>query len=77
MENYYSNNQIKKRAAEAYNKKRREAHVERVRIAQDKIDNPEKYIPTKSQRRAKRKDMMFASMAMSILPNGFDNRLLK
>ena len=43
MTNHTSNNQIKKRAADLHNKKRREAHVERARIEQAKIDNPEKY----------------------------------
>ena len=39
-------------------------------LEQDRIDNPEKYKATRAQRRAKRK-------AMSISPNGFDNRLSK
>jgi hypothetical protein len=46
-------------------------------LAQDKIDNPEKYKATRAQRQAKRKAMMFASMAMTISPNAFDDRLLK
>jgi len=75
MTDHMGNNQIKKRAAEAFNKKRREAHVERVRIAQDKIDNPEKY---KSSRRSVRKAQMFiaATAAMAISPTAFDDRLL-
>jgi hypothetical protein len=55
MENYFGNNQIKKRAAELHNKRRIEAHVERVRIAQDKIDNPEKY---KAKRRVRSSALM-------------------
>ena len=35
--------QRRKLEAEEYNRKRIEAHVERERIKQDKIDNPEKY----------------------------------
>lgn len=61
MINHMGNNQVKKRAAEAFNKKRREAHVERVRIAQDKIDNPEKY--ARRNRRAIRKVMPFIALS--------------
>ena len=35
--------QRRKVEAEDHNRKRIEAHVERVRIAQDQIDNPQKY----------------------------------
>ena len=59
--NYMSNNQIKKRAAERHNKARREAHVERVRIEQDKIDNPEKY--AKKSRRAMGRLMPFIALS--------------
>ena len=72
--NYFGNNQIKKRAAEEHNKKRREAHVERVRIEQDKIDNPEKY---KHKPRQSRKAQAFIATAMAISPTAFDDRLLK
>jgi len=72
--NPMGNNQIKKRAAELHNKKRREAHVERVRIEQDKIDNPEKY---KRKARVSRKAQAFIATAMAISPNGFNERLLK
>ena len=61
--NYWGNNQVKKRAAEAHNKKRREAHVEAVRLAQDKIDNPEKYKPHK---RRVRQAQAFITTAMAI-----------
>ena len=74
--NPMGNNQIKKRAAELHNKKRREAFVESVRLAQDKIDNPEKYKP----KRRTRKDIQaqaFIAHAMAISPNGFTSRLLK
>ena len=59
--NPMSNNQIKKRAAESHNKKRREEHVERVRIEQDRIDNPEKY--ARRNRRAMRKVMPFIALS--------------
>jgi len=59
--NYMGNNQIKKRAAERHNKLRREAQVEAVRIAQDKIDNPEKY--NRRNRRTMAKVMPFIAMA--------------
>ena len=60
MVNHTSNNQIKKRAADLHNKKRREAHVERVRIEQDKIDNPEKH--ARRSRKATRKIMPFIAL---------------
>lgn len=72
--NPMGNNQIKKRAAELHNKKRREAHVEAVRLAQDKIDNPEKYKPHKRRVRQVR---AFIATAMAISPNAFNERLLK
>ncbi len=53
--------QKRKLAAEAHNKKRREAHVEAVRVAQDKIDSPEKY--AKRNRRAIRGVMPFIALA--------------
>lgn len=56
-----SNNQIKKRAAILHNQKRIEAHVERVRIEQDKIDNPEKY--ARRHRKTMRKVMPFIALA--------------
>ena len=68
------NNQIKKRAAEAHNKKRREAHVERIRIEQDKINNPEKY---KRKVRTSRKAQAFIAIATAISLTAFDDRILK
>ena len=61
MVNHLSNNQLEKRAADLHNKKRSEAQVERVRLAQDKIDNPEKY--AKRNRRAMRKVMPFIALS--------------
>lgn len=57
--NYMGNNQIKKRAAEQHNRKRKEADIEKARIKQDKIDNPEKYKP-----KVRRKVQASASMAI-------------
>ena len=68
------NNQIKKRAAELHNRKRREAIIENARIEQDKIDNPEKYRPS---RRAARRVGMFISTAMAISPSAFDDRYFR
>ena len=59
-----SNNQVKKRAAENFNKKRREAFVESVRVAQDKIDNPEKY--NRARRKTARKIMPFITTALAL-----------
>jgi len=67
-----SNNQIKKSAALAFNLKRREAHVEAVRLAQDKIDNPEKY--TRSNHKDVIKAQAFMAAALAINPNGFESR---
>jgi hypothetical protein len=61
MDNHMSNNKIKKRAADLHNKKRREEHVDRVRLEQDKIDNPEKY--ARRNRRAMRKVMPFIALS--------------
>lgn len=69
------NNQSKKQAAIEHNRKRIEAHVERVRIEQDKIDNPEKY--ARRNRKALRRAMPFIASAVAIYPNAFDKRLLK
>jgi len=57
------NNAYKKEAAELHNKKRREAHVEAVRVAQDKIDNPEKY--DRRHRRTMKKVMPFIAMSLA------------
>lgn len=75
MTNHMGNNQIKKRAADLHNKKRREAHVERVRIEQDKIDNPEKYARKLSGRKGIKRALLFASLGLST--TAFDNRHLK
>ncbi len=56
------NNQLKKQEAEEFNKRRREAHVERVRIEQDRIDNPEKCRP-KASRAALRRARLWATIA--------------
>ena len=64
--NDMGNNQIKKRAAEAHNKKRKERVVELARVAQDRIDNPEKYARTGRQRRATRRAQMFIATATGI-----------
>jgi len=56
------NNKSKKKEAEEFNKKRREAHVERVRIAQDRVNNPEKYSP-KNSKAALRRAMLWAAIA--------------
>ena len=53
--------QRRKLEAIEHNKRRIEAHVERVRIEQDKIDNPEKY--ARRNRRAMKKVM--PSIALS------------
>lgn len=71
------NNAYKKEQALKHNEYRAYKNKCAEELAQDKVDNPEKYKPTRAQRRAKRKAMAFASMAMSISSNGFDNRLLK
>jgi len=76
MIKHYSNNQIKKRAAENHNKERAKAKQDEIELAQDKIDNPEKYKP----RRRTRKDIQaqaFIAHAMAISPNGFNSRLSK
>lgn len=72
-----SNNQIKKQAAEDHNRKRRELRVERARIEQDKIDNPEKYAMSKRNISARGKAQVFIATAMAISPNGFESRFLK
>ena len=56
-----NDNQIKNSAAIIHNQKRIEAHVERVRIEQDKIDNPEKY--ARRHRKTMRKIMPFIALA--------------
>lgn len=71
------NNQIKKHASIEHNRLRVEAHVESVRIAQDKIDNPEKYAMTKKERAARTKAQSFVAMAMGLSVNGFNSRHLK
>ena len=53
-----SNNQLKKRAAQEFNKKRQE----RLAKEQDKINNPEKYRP-KSSRAALRRARLWAAIA--------------
>ena len=53
--------QRRKLEAEEHNRKRIEAHVERERIKQDKIDNPEKY--ARRNRRAMRKVMPFIALS--------------
>ncbi|MCP5005782.1 MAG: hypothetical protein GY941_17870 [Planctomycetes bacterium] len=52
------NNQLKKQAAEEFNKKRQE----RLARAQDKINNPEKYRP-KNSRAALRHARLWATIA--------------
>jgi hypothetical protein len=52
--------QRRKAEAEDHNRKRIEAHVERVRIAQDKIDNPQKY--ARRSRRSAEKVMPFIAL---------------
>tara|TARA_R110000822_G_scaffold307119_1_gene433857 strand:+ start:284 stop:478 length:195 start_codon:yes stop_codon:yes gene_type:complete len=53
--------QRRKLEAIEHNKRRIEAHVERVRIEQDKIDNPEKY--AKRNRRVMAKVMPFIALS--------------
>lgn len=53
--------QRRKLEAEEHNRKRIEAHVERVRIEQDKIDNPEKY--ARRNRKCMQKVMPFIALA--------------
>jgi len=55
-----SNNQLKKQAAEEFNKKRQE----RLAIKQDKIDNPEKYRP-KNSKAALRHASLWATIAIA------------
>jgi hypothetical protein len=57
------NNAYKKEQADRHNKKRREAFVESVRVAQDKIDNPEKY---KRKPKVRRKVQAFITSALAI-----------
>ena len=45
-------------------------------LAQDKINNPEKYKRT-PRKRTNRKAQAFIATAMAISPNAFDERLLK
>jgi glutamate formiminotransferase len=52
--------QRRKVEAEDHNRKRIEAHVERVRIAQDKIDNPQKY--ARRSRMSAKKVMPFIAL---------------
>ena len=66
--------QRRKLEAEEHNRKRREEHVERVRIEQDKIDNPEKY---KRKPRRSGKAQAFIATALAISPTAFEDRLLK
>ncbi len=54
-----NNNQLKKQAAEEFNKKRQK----RLDLEQDKIDNPEKYRPKKSSYDALRHAMLWATIA--------------
>ncbi len=53
--------QRRKQEADDHNKRRVEAHVERVHIEQDKIDNPEKY--AKRKRKATAGVMPFIALA--------------
>jgi len=53
-----SNNQLKKQAAEEFNKKRKK----RLDLERDKINNPEKYRP-KNSRAALRHAMLWATIA--------------
>ena len=71
------NNAYKKEQARKHNEHRAYQKKCAEELAQDKINNPEKYALTGVQRRAKRKAMAFASVAMAIVPNAFETRILK
>ena len=66
-----SNNQIKKLAAEAHNKKRAKDKQDAIELAQDKIDHPEKY-HRKRRGRGKMSIMPFIATSMAISPSSFN-----
>jgi len=70
------NNAHKKAEALEFNAIRAERKKRAEALAQDKIDNPEKY-KRKPRSRGSRKAQAFIATAMAISPNAFDARLLK